>query len=417
MLLTCLITPFTAKQQSRLMAFADDFDTVYYFSDNPSSATICGLLTENNIIDHVVRYYYATAGEFKTNITNMYNSTIFDNYENKYIIFEVTNYAYFDPNYWDDFTDLLEDIFSIMQTNGCKIMFICGVDEMIWQPRNDFLSYVDIHINTDREFGFFSNFINIIAINGDNGRINNCTIIADSNISEGITNGYNDSNFFKYHLMRMIRCAYYDDISEATNPLSSSVMHDILINNNIKIICQLENGLYYDAVDFQTIGTWNNSNLNEFYNDYIANQYVYAISDNSGKTAAQAGEWIGFMMSACVSLSNPFSIFINNQTGYYFNQYAQPNVFLSPTGNNQIYSIIVGFLQDNDLNPFHNWLTGGCAVTYKDVQMGPGGWMIDLTGSSIGSLIFSDFYGNMFLTPEDPDYDYYYDYDDKYGVA
>lgn len=36
-----------------------------------------------------------------------------------------------------------------MEYYGCKIMFICGTDETKFVYENEFLEYVDIHINTD----------------------------------------------------------------------------------------------------------------------------------------------------------------------------------------------------------------------------------------------------------------------------
>ena len=95
--------------------------------------------------------------------TKSYISTIDPALENAFVIFEVRNsMPWKDGIFYDTDTEevkigksaktiypFLADYFASWKANNCKIMFISGKDEAWFEYYNEFLDYVDIHINFD----------------------------------------------------------------------------------------------------------------------------------------------------------------------------------------------------------------------------------------------------------------------------
>lgn len=72
-------------------------------------------------------------------------------------------------------------------------MFICGTDESLFENYNHFLTYVDIHINTDIFSSFMIQIFESIIDNGSEG-FRNVTFILDE--SFGGLSGISENAFF-----------------------------------------------------------------------------------------------------------------------------------------------------------------------------------------------------------------------------
>ena len=156
---------------------------------------------------------------------------------------------------------LLEDVFDVLKTNGCKIMFLNGVEEVkmlpMWQSdfystfSNRFLRYVDIHVNLD----IFSVFIDtIFEMYEDDAGMDSVTILLDGSFLwnelsyygfpgyiEGWeyranANDYYAGDTFDYHILRYIR--YYMQGAGGYNSLL-----DFMNYMQIKIFCYAGNDL------------------------------------------------------------------------------------------------------------------------------------------------------------------------------
>lgn len=115
--------------------------------------------------------------------------------ENSVVIFEKTIW---EPHYdistqtdkLQDDNDFLIYLFSFWRSDGCKVIFVNGLEEARLlgldldydtSPYTEFLQYVDIHINTDM-FTLFMD--NILRIQFDNQPINNFLFVLDETFGE-----------------------------------------------------------------------------------------------------------------------------------------------------------------------------------------------------------------------------------------
>ena len=373
MLLTCLIIPFTAKQQSRLMAYADDFDTVYYFSDNATSQTYRSRLLADGVIDNVVLQYQNNGNMlftdiFKNNITYLYGNEYFATIENQYVIFEISSDMYFDNFYWSNFIGLLGEIFALLKSNGCKIMFIADLDDDFWQS-DAFLNYVDIFVNRDIFYPFASSIIYYATEDCGAAKISNCTFVLDKQISGEVMQSMGNAGpFINDYLLPFLREAYETE-------LSNDDMETVFSNRNIKILCECENNSYYDPIAQSVVGTWDESTMTDFYDYYVDNQHVYVVGSTNGVSSTIAESWINFMIDVRMATDATFPIYVFNTQGYSLDAYSEDYVYLGGYISGLLYDVIVDFLSDEDLSVYDNW-ESLCDVTFLDAPFGDGGWMI-----------------------------------------
>lgn len=174
---------------------------VYYITDNPNYSNMSSAVTsavdsyfcipyngttnwaalgsdiendyENNF-EKGIRYYWQTMW-FEQNIA-----------DNSYVIFEMSDglSEKTDPvPVQSYFTDVLEDIFSYLkETKSCQIAFVCDTDETRFSNYNDFLDYVDLHINTDLRTVFVYSLLNYYGLlNYDSNQVTSTSLIFDEN--------------------------------------------------------------------------------------------------------------------------------------------------------------------------------------------------------------------------------------------
>ncbi len=428
---------FSLQNDDTLKAYADDFDTIYYFSDNADSASYCAQLVNNSIIDNVVRRY-VSGGEnsYKTYLLNQGNMALYGIIENQYVIFEVSNDYFYDiqngqkvAEVWGTYSSFgafLDDIFSTMKDNGCKIMFICSIEEALWKNQSSFLDNVDMHVSCGTDRDFLSTILTKAAIDCDNAKINNCTFILGPGLAEGITDGYLDNYFTREYFMKYIRTVYQEEILAFDDPLSAEANHAILVENNIKLLFQINSTIWYDAVNFQPIGLWNTNNLLDFYEEYIENDYVYVYNQsmsnleydqqiNDDEDALE--HWIDYINDRFSEMGNQsMPIKINNRHGYPLANVRYPNVKIVEKDSTLIYNAILAFLSLEDLSIFDNW-DGLCGITYKAFGIGPDGWLYNPDDVTIDGFNFGEIFDEFAIDAEDPLYNYYYGYNDKLGAA
>lgn len=425
---------FSLQNDDTLKAYADDFDTVYYFSDNPDSYTYCSQLPDDEInLNVVLRCVDSYQESYFDYIQSTYNMNLYSTIENQRVIFEVSN-DYFSMELEDDetwagylyFSSFLDDIFSTMKDNGCKIMFICSIAEELWKNQNSFLNNVDFHLNYGTDHVFNSTILTQAAVDCESAKINNCTFILGPGLAKDITDGYLDNYFTKEYFMKYIRTVYREEILDFDDPLSAEANHAILVENNIKILFQINSTIWYDAVNFQPIGLWNTNNLLDFYEEYIENDYVYVYNQsmsnleydqqiNDDEDALE--HWIDYINDRFSEMGNQsMPIKINNRHNYPLANVRYSNVKIVEKDNALIYNAIVAFLSLEDLSTFDNW-GGLCGITYKALSSGPDGWLYNPDDVTIDGFDFGEIFDEFGIDEDDPLYDYYYGYNDKYGAA
>ena len=428
---------FSLQNDDTLKAYADDFDTVYYFSDNADSASYCAQLVNNSIIDNVV-HRYVSGGEnsYKAYLLNQVNMALYGIIENQYVIFEVSNDYFYDiqdgqnvAEVWGTYSSFgafLDDIFSTMKDNGCKIMFICAIAEELWGSQSSFLYNVDMHVSCGTDRDFLSTILTQAAIDCESAKINNCTFILGPGLAEGITDGYLDNHFTRKYFMKHIRTVYREEFLAFDDPLSAEANHTILTENNIKLLFQINSTTWYDAVNFQPIGLWNTNNLLDFYEEYIENDYVYVYNQsmsnleydqqiNDDEDALE--HWIDYINDRFSEMGNQsMPIKINNRHNYPLANVRYSNVKIVEKDNALIYNAIVAFLSLEDLSTFDNW-GGLCGITYKALSSGPDGWLYNPDDVTIDGFDFGEIFDEFAIDVDDPLYNYYYGYNDKYGAT
>lgn len=396
---------------------------VYYYSDNPASVALRQRILSEGNVDSVNLTYQSTRDTFSAWLNVFYEQNAYQNIEDSYVIFEVTYYEYFEKDYWQefqtnedtyvDFTEILDTIFTTMQDNGCKIMFICGVSEAYFNTRNAFLDEVDIHINTDLFFIFMTSILYDVVEDCNTMRISNCTFLIDKMLSYNIQMGYKSNRVFRDYLMLLIRHAYKEDIQAHDMP-----NYQVLLEKNIRFVCELEEGDYFDAVMGDLIGEWDNDNYVTFYEEYIRNEHMYAIGSTHGSSnATQGEEWANFIAVFQTSINEYFPIYIYNPMQYTFDEVDTPYFYQGGTRSSLFFTVMEDFLTDEPLEEYNNW-TGRCQITFMDIAMGYGGWMRNIFAEGEDEFGFAELFlkldWNSFGEDEAFDYDYYFNYDDSW---
>ena len=425
--LVLLAAPLTGKNFAKAEAGAPvanasartifNYDKLYWFSDNADSQTYSGQIASAFPgID--VEMVYKESGEFDQYISIALTSGKYRDIENAYVIFEIRHgiEAWFSksgPN-------LLYDFFSDLDGNGCQIMFVCGTDELKFYKQNALLDFVDIHINTDLFTTFFANVFYNAQMACGTPQISNFTFFIDANFSEGIENGYLDCSFFREYLMKFIRSIYRDDIE-----FGGKKNYQVLLDNNIKLICDLGDGVYVNASNGESFTV---SSYQELYENYLENDKIYAIG-TTWLGSSYSYEWYSLVkdMENYSDSQDKFELYVYNDAHYTF---YDPSVFTQDQGSGMFLQIVSEFLGGYDLTCYDNW-EGRCAVTHKDISQGSGGWLRDFgipdETSSYGEtdefLAFLDAWQIVLSDEvesghEISDYDYYYNYyDDNWPPA
>lgn len=410
--LTCLIPALTMAKASadtpmpRTNTQTQTCDTLHFFSDQSQHIYFCQSLQADGIINSYQFYdwEYGTISQLE----NYYNNGEYATLRNEYVVFELgdkLSYQVDNPNAVDTVPDWLYVIFSTMKENGCHIMFICGTDEARFVTKNQFLDYVDIHINTDIFDTFIMNiFYRLVQANNGEMNLEDCTFFLDMHFSQDIHQGYKHSWFFYTYFIPYFRSVYRTEIMQ--DDLSSQ---ELFNGKNIKILCHLEDAvitgpvednIFYDPINNSYVG----ATFNEL-EPYIENQQLCAIGRTSDDRG-YAGQWIQAMVELRDYLGVDLSIYMYEDIPYHFSEYEEPDVYTAGQ-TTWYYPILEDFLTDQDLTVYNNW-GGRCDITHKAIVFGDDGWLVSLCGED-------EFWiPGWQLYMSEGDYEYFFEYSDDW---
>ena len=360
------------------------YENIYYFSDYDCASNFYNQVLLN--IQGVNSVHFEQI-EFEglNTLQNMYSLGVFNNVEDSLVIMELRslrreNYA------------LLEDIFDVLKSNGCKIMFINGVEEVkmldMWQSDfystddNSFLESADIHVNLD----IFSVFIDtIFEMYEDDAGMDSVTILLDGSFLwnelsyygfpgyiEGWeyranANDYYAGDIFDYHILRYFR--YYMQEAGGYNSLL-----DFMNYMQIKIFCYAGNDTYMNLLTGEIYCTdgWDSY---EFY-ETAANEFVFAIG-TSFRGEDYLDEWLNSLVEYMEMTEWDFPVYFYNGSDLTTDN--APSEFYEIHGTNYfefniLPDIIRALACDADMSVYDNW-AGRCFVTHKPIYAGEGGWL------------------------------------------
>ena len=363
------------------------YENIYYFSDyyyasNFYNQVLLNIQGVNSVHFEQIEF------EGLNTLQNMYSLGVFNNVEDSLVIMELRSMS--QENY-----ALLEDVFDVMKSNGCKIMFLNGVEEVkmlkMWQSdfystfSNRFLRYVDIHVNLD----IFSVFIDtIFEMYEDDKSMDSVTILLDgsflwSELSyygfpwyiEGWeyranANDYYAGDTFDYHILRYIR--YYMQEAGGYNSLLK-----FMEDNNIKIFCYEKND-YDDYYMNLLTGEIYHTDGRDSYelDEAAANEFVFAIG-TSFRGKDYVDEWMNSLLEYMEREAWYFPVYFYNGNDLTVDN--APSEFYEIHGTNYfefniLPDIIRALACDADMSVYDNW-AGRCEVTHKPIYEGEGGWL------------------------------------------
>ena len=150
-----------------LPAGAEVEPSLYYITDRAESREYFDLIAAaTGASGERGHFIYIQPQDFWHAMRQMYQSGYFFGIENAFFVLEVRSGFPQDvlapvnedeECFSDQIFEMLYEIFVFLDSNGCRTMFICGTDESRFSgsgknlpyPQNEFLYYVDIHVNDD----------------------------------------------------------------------------------------------------------------------------------------------------------------------------------------------------------------------------------------------------------------------------
>lgn len=349
----------------------ENFDTVYYISDNPESKAYQQAILDSNAVSNCILKQYEPS-KFWDEVTLLLNGgEFFADIRDAYVIFEMESgfkREIVESGETPTEISLLDSLFQTLKQRGCKIMFICGTDEMCFRVNNynSFLDYVDIHVNTDIWQLFIGNVFYIASeACSAEYQFYDTTFILDASLSKNMETQREENTFYQSILRTYLRPAYYSWV--AAHPGGSTI--EFLSDTNVKLFCHTGGKTFYDVLGDEYIHTEDQEFLNT-----IANDHIYAIGTTwSGESSAQ--EWIRLMLGIRNDYRINFPIYVCNDNCVYCTEYEATDVYLSGwvTGTTDV---IIDFVSGADMTPYDNYF-GRCDVTHKPLLQGADGWMRD----------------------------------------
>ena len=284
----------------------------------------------------------------------------FDNVSNTYVIFEMQQSLGMSIiNEGEEgipLFNLFQSMFSSMKGNGCEIMFIFGTEEERWAEYNDFLDYVDIHINTDILYLFLGNVFTDMKEESEDWRLKDVAFIFDAGLTshpEGssVQEGWFFSNWF----IPYIKQVYKEEFS------GGEYAEEVFEDN--RILCHVQGNIYYDAV-YDTEITFTAESMAEQLSGYILCPIGYYPAENDYG-------WLLEMENLRDALWEYFPIYVYN-TGSRVPLWGEA-IYTSGQFNS-IREIIEEFVNGEDMGDYDNW-TGRCDITHFPMEISEDGWM------------------------------------------
>ena len=341
---------------------------LYYFSDSAESAARCRKFVSDGLINTYTLYYYAT-GTFADTFRKNFTEGDYSGISNSYVIFEMTSTGF--PTETDDgsttlFTDVLENFFRYIKTNGCKIMFISATDEARYIHYNDFLDYVDIHVKTDIFFKFITSVLYHAAQDCENGgKIWGTTFFLDAGLIDYENSQPLSQSVFGYYFIPYLAGMYQDELNGEPVFLS-----DFIARKNIKLFCNTTGANYLDLIYKDSYSR--TTNASDLY-DAASNPF-YCGAGTNWKGEAYTENWLYEMCEMQGMLDNYFPVYF-----YGSNAYPTENVpaNLCTAGQIDLTAIYTDFISGADMTPYNN-TSGRCVITHSPSQASEEGWLIDI---------------------------------------
>ncbi len=397
----------------------NDYTSLYYYSNNQSSDNdYLGYIKQEagryGITQNNIHTFTRDCEDFESMLLSQYPDGI-TGIRNAIVIFDMSA-GFYQGSKSLLFVDFLYETFSDMKKNNCRIMFICGNEEIRFSTPGDeydsvhntnrFLDYVDIHINLD----WFSPFyMSMIADIEDQTGGNNFTIIFEaddltrndgkdlinyeSTLLDLLLDYYNRKydcfTAFKNQTGKRID-VYLDFIldylkeSYGINIIRYNPLLDVYIapdyvgfddngyNQTTEYYCselELSSDIYAAAI------AYDEDNISEWLDDliYTENQITYSTFSTYIYNAA------------CLDLENIITGNISDLSPMYTAYGYQYSVYGSSMEN-----VLHDFIYENDLSGYDNWF-GRCDITYKPYPYGDGSWMRNFVyGEDENSYVFGD---------------------------
>lgn len=397
--------PVSDDGVARSVAPDGNFNTVYYFSDNPQSDMYRDDIRTAGPIDTCHLYYDPTMS-LDEYYPLLAANGVFGRISNAYVIFEMSRGlpGAIEGDGTVPFTTTLNSLFRDLKSRNCKIMFICGTDEALFndEEQTAFLANVDIHVNTDKWYLFYSNvFYDICQESVGEAPMENVTIFLDLPLSRDIDTtlpqGDIGETFVDTVFMPLIRTLFIDELLN-TNKTNVSVMQ----RHNIQLFCHTGGSTFYNVTTGTYAGWYGSLSASPELESAIRNGHVYAIGLSvDGEDYAM--DWMEMMLDIRSECNDGMPIYIYNAHDYNYSNDPDSDVYIAWDAGSISY-VIVDFVQGNDMRSYHNW-SGRCEITHKVIAFGPGGWLRNLT--NVFHAKGWDLYMNLY------EYAYYRHYDNE----
>lgn len=241
---------------------------------------------------------------------------------------------------------LMKEMFSNWKSLGCKIAFICETDE-VWFENNydEFLDYVDIHINLDILTSFAYSVADIILSQNFLGSV----LVLDSHLS---------SWFKEDYLIPYLAFIYREKYGE----LNYSMPENIL--SELRMTCYNYNSEVYTDISGNLISKY------EVYQNYSQAQSAFIVGEISNQDDK---ELINLYNKNYNSQYYACNLYGNNVVAFYdhliYAGWSKKSV------NNHLSVILRDFILNDyySLLKYNNW-SGRCMISFKLIY-GDGGWL------------------------------------------
>lgn len=385
MVFACVITPFNKSKVKAQETFIT-YDKVYYVTNNPNASSYRqSLLTfpdRGQINIHIRNIYLYYDQDFETAFDEFQALT---SVSDAYVIVEMING--FDSEIINDpmltLADEFYTTFRNLKNDDCQILFICGTDETrLMNPdneddaKNQFLQYVDFHVNTDMITTFLYNIFN--RVEEDIGVYpTNVVYILDSFFAQGLNLTVDFSGwFFTTYFVPYLEEIYANEMIGYTS------IADFLDAKRIKFLCYY-GIVYIDVVRGQGVATINE--IGEFLDNY---EHIYAIGSSNClyEEDEPTTVWGDAILEMRTFTGKEFPVYILDFHNAW--QSDLDNDLYTVNHSIDVYQHILDFLSPNsDVCMYYFW-SGLCQNTHKHcITAESGGWIADTyaNGYYIGS--------------------------------
>lgn len=373
-----------------LIAHADDevvYESVYYITDNRDFAQY----TDSAVYNAYQQYAYSL--EFtQINILRENTPDVFKEFyqyalditEPSIVIVELISRIPRPGSNSNEpiAVEYLLDAFTWLKSRNCKIIFISGNDEDIYQDAVELLDYVDVHVNVDFEYMMVKGIVTKIALNEDTDSF---YFIVDNTFCNLVMRAYDFTDRWLLPYIRYIYEDEYNDYYQNTTDSPKMDFDEYIQSKDIKFFGQTQGNTLelYEYLSNQSVPFDSDSN-GQFVNN-IARAYMIGRTYSTSNSA-----WYSMVnsLNAELSGSRVFTITLRgtNSSTLDFNSNVQHTELgieslmfygqITPpwTGIYTFSDIVTDFIAGVDMQKYNN-LGGQCLVTYMPVIPSPDGWI------------------------------------------